>query len=261
VSRIIFLHYYLHYLIFGLIVIGRREVLDSAFARTPAFAYRFVGKGVWGLFGLFRCPQEARRFKVHMRAEQSGGRANDGTCEVTIRIENRDGCGHIVVEERSEPEATRTVAIPVGLLPELKRAIEKVESSQSSGSGSTVSFAHASEEEFARILDFYRIAWEYEPVTFPLECDRSGKVSSSFTPDFYLPEHDLFIEITTLRQALVTRKNRKLRRMRELYPEVNIKMLYASDYRKIVEKFVASGELNGRSKAGVNTRAKLSRNK
>ena len=104
-----------------------------------------------------------------------------------------------------------------------------------------VSFAHPSEEEFARILDFYHVEWQYEPTTFPIEWDADGKVLSAFTPDFYLPEQDLFIEITTLKQALVTKKNRKARRLRELYPEVNLRVLYVSDFRKLIEKFVASG--------------------
>jgi hypothetical protein len=104
-----------------------------------------------------------------------------------------------------------------------------------------ISFAHASEEEFARILDFYHIGWEYEPRTFPIEWDGDGNVIASFTPDFYLPEHDLFIELTTLKQPLVTKKNRKIRLLKELYPEVSIKVLYASDYQKLVEKFAASG--------------------
>jgi hypothetical protein len=104
-------------------------------------------------------------------------------------------------------------------------------------------FAHPSEEEFARILDFYGVDWRYEPATFALEWDTEGNVVSAFTPDFYLPEQDLFIEITTLRQALVTKKNRKVRRFRELYPNVNIRVLYASDFGKLIEKFLASGQL------------------
>ena len=105
----------------------------------------------------------------------------------------------------------------------------------------TVGFANASELEFARILDFYHIAWQYAPRAFAIEWDEAGKVTSSFTPDFYLPEHDLYIELTTLRQPLVTRKNRKIRRLRELYPEINLKVLYAADYRKLLEKFAGSG--------------------
>jgi len=67
-------------------------------------------------------------------------------------------------------------------------------------------FAHESEKEFARILDFYRIKWEYEPRTFTLEWDEEGNAVKSFTPDFYLPELDLYIELTTLNQKLVTKK-------------------------------------------------------
>jgi hypoxanthine phosphoribosyltransferase len=98
-------------------------------------------------------------------------------------------------------------------------------------------FAHPSEGEFAAILDFYQLAWEYEPRSFPLRYDDSGRVVESFTPDFYLPELDLFIELTTLKQSLVTKKNRKLRRLRELYPEVKIKLLYNRDYRNLLFKY------------------------
>ena len=99
-----------------------------------------------------------------------------------------------------------------------------------------VGFAHASEAEFARILDFYRIRWEYEPRSFPLRWD-GDRPLEMFTPDFYLPELDLYVELTTLRQALVTRKNRKLRRFKELYPEINIVLLYRRDYHELLAKY------------------------
>jgi len=98
-------------------------------------------------------------------------------------------------------------------------------------------FAHASEAEFARILDFYGIRWEYEPRSFPLEWDDEGRVVESFSPDFYLPEVDLYLELTTLKQNLVTKKNRKLRRMRELYPNVRVKIFYGRDYRNLLAKY------------------------
>ena len=79
-------------------------------------------------------------------------------------------------------------------------------------------FAHASEAELARILDFYEVSWEYEPHTFPILFDGEGAVLESFSPDFYLPDLDLYIELTTLKQRLVRKKNRKLRRLRELDP-------------------------------------------
>lgn len=98
-------------------------------------------------------------------------------------------------------------------------------------------FAHHSEREFARILDFYQIEWEYEPRTFHLQWDAHGNPIESFAPDFYLPELDLYIELTTLRQSLVTKKNRKLRRLRALYPDINIKLFYNRDYRSLMSKY------------------------
>lgn len=101
----------------------------------------------------------------------------------------------------------------------------------------TPAFAHASEAEMARILDFYRIAWEYEPNTFPILWNLEGAVVESFSPDFWLPDLDLYLEMTTLRQKLVRKKNRKLRRMRELYPDIRVKLFYARDFRALLLKF------------------------
>lgn len=98
-------------------------------------------------------------------------------------------------------------------------------------------FAHESEAELARILDFYRVRWEYEPRTFPVLWNLEGQVVESFSPDFYLPDVDLWVELTTLRQSLVRKKNRKLRRMRELYPMVRLKLFYARDFRALMLKY------------------------
>ena len=95
-------------------------------------------------------------------------------------------------------------------------------------------FAHDSEREFAKILDFYDINWLYEPKTFPVLWDRGGSPLESFTPDFYLSDYDLYIELTTLNQKLVTKKNRKLKRLRELYPEINIKLFYKKDFQSLL---------------------------
>jgi len=100
-----------------------------------------------------------------------------------------------------------------------------------------VQFAHASERQFARLLDFYQIDWVYEPRSFDLEEDKDGNVIQRFTPDFYLPAYDLYIEITTLNQKLVTRKNRKVRRLRERYPDVTCKIFYQRDYLSLVTKY------------------------
>jgi hypoxanthine phosphoribosyltransferase len=101
---------------------------------------------------------------------------------------------------------------------------------------SPANFAHPSEAQFARLLDFYGVDWQYEPHSFPLR-EEGGRVVEAFTPDFYLPAFDLYVELTTLRQSLVTYKNRKLRLLRERYPEVKIKLLYRRDYLRLLERF------------------------
>jgi hypothetical protein len=109
-------------------------------------------------------------------------------------------------------------------------------------------FAHASEAEFARILDFYQVAWEYEPQVFPILWDLDGNVLESFAPDFFLPDLELFVELTTLQQRLVRKKNRKVRRLRELYPSLRIKLFYARDFRALMLKYGRSAlvsELSG----------------
>lgn len=104
-------------------------------------------------------------------------------------------------------------------------------------------FAHPSELEIARILDFYEVHWEYEPRTFPLNWDETtGQPNQFFTPDFYLTEYDLFIEVTTMKPSLTHRKHRKIRRLRELYPAVNIKLLALKDVEALMQRFGGSGQ-------------------
>ncbi|HSB09631.1 MAG TPA: hypothetical protein VLM38_09115 [Blastocatellia bacterium] len=184
-------------------------------------------------------PDEVSRFSVSTSAE------------ITIQIAERDGHQFILIKEQhpagAVPTTEQTIEIPAALFPELKRAVAVLEENFGDEDEPEqrfqhpISFAHESEAEFARILDFYHIAWQYEPRTFAIEWDEEGNVASSFTPDFYLPDHHIYIELTTAKQPLVTKKNRKIRRLRDLYPEVNIKVLYASDYRKLIEKFAGSG--------------------
>jgi len=102
-------------------------------------------------------------------------------------------------------------------------------------------FAHQSEEMFANLLDFYRIAWEYEPRSFPIHKDQNGQTLEAFTPDFYLPEFDLYVELTTMKQAHVTRKNRKVRLLRELYPHINIQVFYQKDFENLIFKYGLAG--------------------
>lgn len=126
-------------------------------------------------------------------------------------------------------------------------------SSPTARASAKVPFAHPTEGEFARILTYYRIRWEYEPRTFPVRWDADANILESFTPDFYLPDVDVFVELTTLRQRLVTKKNRKLRLLRRLYPSVRIKLFYRSDLGSLLGKYAVMGKVPTRARAHART--------
>ena len=162
----------------------------------------------------------------------------------------KNGDSEAVVESRT--------SIPVALLPEMKRAINEIETILSDRGelddydnalayqqSRTLPFANESEQEFARILDFYEISWEYEPTTFPIAWDAEGYVRESFTPDFYLPDYGIFIELTTMKQSLVTKKNRKVRLFEQHYPDIPIKLFYGKDYKALLVKFGISANNAG----------------
>ena len=98
-------------------------------------------------------------------------------------------------------------------------------------------FQNEAELECAKILDYYTVPWEYEPRTFVLEQDEDGRITEAFTPDFFLPEQALYLEVTVMKQSLVTRKNRKLRELRRLYPHVNIKLFYRRDIERLAQRY------------------------
>ena len=82
-----------------------------------------------------------------------------------------------------------------------------------------------------------RLRRDYEPRSFPLQWNESGDVTEAFTPDFYLPEGDLYVELTTMKQSLVTRKNRKVKRLKAIYPHINIQIFYQKDFQELVFKY------------------------
>jgi hypothetical protein len=184
---------------------------------------------------------------ISKRRERTPRQSEPASAEVTIQIAERDGQHVLVVKETSSTDrqaaAQQIVALSGSLRDEILRSLATAEAGAAAEAEPPrpPRFANESEAELARILTFYHIEWQYEPRAFAIEWDEAGAATSFFTPDFYLPQHDLYIELTTLRQPLVTRKNRKVRRLRELYPEVNLKVLYAADYRKLIEKFAGSG--------------------
>ena len=98
-------------------------------------------------------------------------------------------------------------------------------------------FQNEAERECAKILDYYGVPWDYEPQSFVLDRDEEGRVVSAFTPDFYLPEQNLYLEITVMKQSLVTRKNRKLREVHRLYPHVRVKLFYRRDIERLAQRY------------------------
>lgn len=158
--------------------------------------------------------------------------SNDVAVEIIVKAAQAKGIEATAVQLPAQlREEILTTKLDVAQLAHLEPA-----------EGKLPEFAHPSEREFARVMDFYRIRWQYEPKTFPIEWDENHNVVKAFTPDFYLPDLDLFIELTTMKQSLVTKKNRKVRLLRELYPDVNIKILYERDYKNLIWKYGLSHE-------------------
>jgi hypoxanthine phosphoribosyltransferase len=108
---------------------------------------------------------------------------------------------------------------------------------QANSGGDSPRFANDAEVECARILDYHGIAWEYEPHSFILEQDEDGRVLEAFTPDFYLPEQDTYLEVTVMKQSLVTRKHRKIRKLRERHPDIKIKLFTRRDFERLSRKY------------------------
>lgn len=110
-----------------------------------------------------------------------------------------------------------------------------------------IAFKNETEEEFAKILSLYNIEWLYEPKTFPVEWDAEGNVTMAISPDFYLPRFNLYLELTTMDQRYVTRKNKKMRLVKELYPGTNIRIVYKKDFNELVDRLKMFGGIGDNS--------------
>lgn len=84
-------------------------------------------------------------------------------------------------------------------------------------------FATETEEAFSRLLDALEIRWEYEPREFVLEEKENGTTKTAFRPDFFLPDLNVYVELTLQKQN--TSKNRKIRLLSERYPDVRVILL------------------------------------
>ncbi len=112
-----------------------------------------------------------------------------------------------------------------------------------------------SEIPFAQVLDMYHIRWIYEPKTFPLEWDEKGNITSAFSPDFYLPDYDLYLELTVMDQRYTGTKKKKARLLNELYPGINIEVIFKRDYDHLLRSLSTAGEMmsdDGRKNSVLN---------
>jgi hypothetical protein len=163
--------------------------------------------------------------------------------DLQIKVENMDSdfAVDLILKSVEIKGITAKAGVTWRALKKLKASLERTNSFPMRNEGiqplAMPSFAHPSEKDFASVLDFYRIKWEYEPKSFIIQVDKEGKVKEEFTPDFYLPDLDLYIELTTLKQKLVTKKNRKIRKVKELYPNIKIKIFYGKDYKQLLHRF------------------------
>jgi hypothetical protein len=184
-----------------------------------------------------------KNYKRLLKELYGKGRLGGDYYDLQIKVDNMDT--DFAVDLVLKAAEAKGISAKAGLtwraLENLKASLEKPDSSASINEEYKhlliPSFAHSSERDFARVLDFYRIKWEYEPRSFPIRWEKDGNAIEKFTPDFYLPELDLYIELTTLKQSLVTKKNRKIRMLRELYPNINVKIFYGRDYKRLLERF------------------------
>jgi len=220
-----------------------------------------IGRGAQGLFGnrpgtLHVRITASRQFRIHQLRTLEGLSALEARRRIRnlekqrarhlrfiYRLNWADPCLYDLTLRMDRLSITQALNLIVAAVAEMKllqvprRQIVADLLAETPERRSRGRFVNAAEREFAKFLDFYRIPYEYEPRTFPLEIDAKGNVIEAFTPDFYLPEQDLYIELTTMKQSLVTRKNRKVRKLRRLYPEINIRIFYQRDFYQILAKY------------------------
>jgi cytidylate kinase len=199
--------------------------IDRQGARTLLAEYEQAAKAL----------RKRRYGRVHVRPEQADLVLNASTLEtdamaavILSSTETLGFAGQGLLPASAEVQIQFRVRLELakhGMVPPNKVALKRVH------------FVHPSEEIFANLLDFYRIAWEYEPRSFPIQMDKDGRVLEAFTPDFYLPEFDLYVELTTMKQAHVTKKNRKVKLLRQIYPDINIQVFYQKDFENLIFKY------------------------
>jgi hypothetical protein len=93
-------------------------------------------------------------------------------------------------------------------------------------------FAHPAEEALAELFDRHGIRWRYEPHVFEIRRDRDGRTLQAFRPDFFLPDLDIYVECTMMKQSLTNRKNQKARNA-EAQHGIVVCLLYRRDLERL----------------------------
>lgn len=185
-----------------------------------------------------------------MPTEGAGGRDELVAIEIAFPPEPdppRAAAAEVLPPPPAPPLPAQPPALPTSAPPpdprvpaEPTAAVALTESSEPDQPGpipfGRAAFVHPAEAEFARLLDFYRVAWEYEPTSFPVAWSAAGHPTEFVTPDFFLPEHDLYVELTTMKQSLLSRKHRKLRKLRQAHPDLSVVLLTRRDYHELLAR-------------------------
>ena len=83
------------------------------------------------------------------------------------------------------------------------------------------------EANIARLFNYLGIKWLYQPKTFDLK-------TQNYTPDFYLPEQKIYIEVKNFLWKYSKIRDEKFRK---LYPNINLFLLLKKDYLKLEKKY------------------------
>ena len=75
------------------------------------------------------------------------------------------------------------------------------------------------------MLDSHQILWKYKHRTFAVEWDEAGNFVDCFTPDFYMPAFDLYVELVATGCDALGAKARKVRLLRQQHPDIRIELL------------------------------------
>jgi len=91
----------------------------------------------------------------------------------------------------------------------------------------TIYFYSRWEANIARLFNYSGIKWTYQQKTFDLG-------SQNYTPDFYLPDGDIYIEVKNFLWRYSKTRDRKFRK---IYPGIKLTLLLKKDYLELEKKY------------------------